>query len=216
MSGSDRKGSVMIVDDTPDNLTVLRQMLTENGYHVRPALNGEIALGAVKTCLPDLILLDIMMPGMNGYEVCRRLKSDDCTKDIPIIFISALHELSDKIRSFSVGGVDYITKPFQAEEVIARVGAHVSLFRLRTSLEEKVAELQTALEEIKTLRGLVPICSSCKKMRDDEGYWSQLEVYIQKHTEAELTHGICPECMKTLYPEVSDQILRKKGLTERY
>ncbi len=193
---------ILIVDDTPENLTVLRQMLTEQNYMVRPALNGEIAIKAVNTSSPDLILLDIRMPGMDGYEVCKQLKSDEKTSGIPVIFISALNELDDKIKAFSLGGVDYITKPFQAEEVLARVKTHLTLRSLQKSIEDKNAQLQKALEEVKILSGFLPICSSCKNIRDDKGYWNQIENYISKHSEAEFSHSICPECAKKIYPDL--------------
>ncbi len=134
MQSDMKKNSILIVDDSYENLTVLRQLLTENGYRVRPALNGETALTSVENDAPDLILLDIMMPDMNGYEVCRRIKSDKNYNSIPIIFISALDETEDKIKGFSQGGVDYITKPFQAEEVLARVRTHLAL---KNALSEK-------------------------------------------------------------------------------
>ncbi len=192
---------ILIVDDTPENLTVLRQMLAEKNYMVRPALNGEIAIKAVNASTPDLILLDIRMPGMDGYEVCEQLKSAENTRRIPVIFISALNELDDKIKAFSLGGVDYITKPFQAEEVLARIKTHLTLRSLQKSLEDKNAQLQKALDEIKILQGIIPICANCKKVRDDNGVWNQVEAYISKHSEAEFSHGICPTCAKELYPE---------------
>lgn len=119
--------NILIVDDTPANLTVLGTMLTAQGFKVRPAINGQVALTAARATLPDLILLDINMPGMNGYEVCQQLKNDPKTADVPIIFISALDEIQDKVRAFQVGGVDYITKPFHVEEVNARVRAHLAI-----------------------------------------------------------------------------------------
>ena len=131
------KGNILIVDDTFANLQVLTQMLTEQGYKIRPAVSGKLALKAVHTILPDLILLDIQMPEMNGYQVCEKLKANDKTHDIPVIFISALTEVFDKVKAFTVGGVDYITKPFQAEEVLARVETHLKLHQLQQQLEEQ-------------------------------------------------------------------------------
>lgn len=196
------QGNILIVDDTPENLTVLTRMLAEQGYLVRPAISGELALKAVKTSPPDLILLDIMMnPGIDGYEVCRQLKADQTTHDIPILFMSALHETVNKVKAFEFGGVDYITKPFQVEEVLARVKTHLALRNLQKHLEEKNAQLEDALARVKTLRGLLPICARCKKIRDDQGYWKQLEDYIENHSEALFSHGLCPECMETLYGE---------------
>jgi PleD family two-component response regulator len=193
--------NILIVDDTPENLTVLRKMLAEQGYLVRPALSGEIALKAVQADPPDLILLDIIMPRMDGYEVCRKLKADEKVRHIPIIFISALNELEDKVKAFSEGGVDYITKPFQTEEVLARVNTHISLHSCQRRLEENNVELQEALGEVKQLRGFLPICSSCKSIRDDQGYWKSIETYISNHSEATFTHSICPDCINKFYPD---------------
>jgi len=130
------KGDIMIVDDTPVNLRLLSQMLAEQGYHVRPVPDGPLALAAVRAESTDLILLDIRMPGMNGYEVCEHLKADAQTRDIPIIFISALDAVQDKVKAFTAGGVDYVTKPFQVEEVLARVKTHLTLMRLQRQLKE--------------------------------------------------------------------------------
>ncbi len=121
---------ILIVDDTPANLQLLAGMLKERGYRVRPVLSGKLALQAARIEPPDLILLDINMPEMNGYEVCRELKADSALKEIPVMFISALNETIDKVKAFSVGGVDYVTKPFQFEEVYARVQTHLKLRRL--------------------------------------------------------------------------------------
>lgn len=131
-----RQENILIVDDTPASLRLLAQMLTERGYKVRPAPSGELALTAASAEPPDLILLDIRMPEMNGYEVCGRIKADPRTHDIPVIFISALDEIGDKVRAFSSGGVDYVTKPFQVEEVLARVQAHLALRQLQRELQE--------------------------------------------------------------------------------
>jgi len=155
--------SIVVVDDTPDNLRLLAGLLAGRGYRIRPAASGPHALAAAREELPDLILLDIRMPEMDGYEVCKHLKADERTRDIPIIFISALHEAFDKVKAFALGGVDYITKPFQAEEVLARVETHLALWKYRGRLEELVEErtseltqaheqLQTAFSEIQQLQ----------------------------------------------------------------
>ncbi len=115
----------------------MRQILTEQGYRVRPALSGEVALKTIQADLPDLILLDIIMPGMDGYQVCAKLKAEEATRDIPVIFISALNETEDKVRAFSEGGVDYISKPFNTKEVLARVKTHLTIYSLVNSLEKK-------------------------------------------------------------------------------
>ncbi|MDP8964896.1 MAG: response regulator [Cyanobacteriota bacterium] len=133
---------LLVVDDTPDNLRLLSTMLSDKGYKVRRVINGQLALRVASLAPPDLILLDINMPQMNGYEVCEKLKADPRTQDVPVIFLSALDDVSDKVKAFAVGGVDYITKPFQAEEVLARVNNQLSLRSLQKQLWEQNALLQ--------------------------------------------------------------------------
>ncbi len=140
--------NVIVVDDTPANLQLLTGMLKERGYKVRPVPSGKLALQAAKNDPPDLILLDIMMPEMDGYEVCERLKADEKLREISVIFISALNETMDKVRAFGVGGVDYVTKPFQFEEVDARVSTHLELQRQRRKLKENYEQLRR-LEELR-------------------------------------------------------------------
>ncbi len=134
------KGDILIVDDTPANLMVLSAMLTERGYRVRPAISGDLALKAARKAPPDLVLLDVRMPGLNGYEVCQELKRQPATARIPVLFISALDDALDKVKAFEAGGVDYITKPFQLEEVLARVENHLALDRQRQRIEALSAQ----------------------------------------------------------------------------
>lgn len=140
------KANILIVDDTPDNVRLLMEMLSERGYKVRPATSGAHALTTARLEPPDLILLDILMPDMDGYRVCAELKADERTRDIPVIFISALQQVFDKVKAFGLGAVDYITKPFEAEEVFARVRTHITLRKLQQHLEEMVAARTTALQ----------------------------------------------------------------------
>ncbi len=142
------QGNILVVDDTPANLRVLTQMLTEHGYKVRPVPNGKIALGAIEALAPDLILLDINMPEMDGYTLCETLKSNPTTQHIPVIFISALDQIEDKVKAFRVGGVDYIAKPFQLEEVLARVKTHLTLSQLQANLETKVTQRTEELHSL--------------------------------------------------------------------
>ncbi len=143
------KQNILIVDDHPESLRLLSQILSQRGYKVRPTRDGKLALNFARATPPDLILLDIMMPEINGYEVCEQLKACPETKDIPVIFISALHELFDKVKAFSMGAVDYITKPFQVEEVVARVENQLLLSRLYKQIVAQNALLQAEIEERK-------------------------------------------------------------------
>ena len=131
-----RPASILIVDDVPANLQVLAGMLDGQGYVTRPVTSGKMALLAAQSDPPDLVLLDITMPGMDGYEVCARMKANENLKDVPVIFISALHETLDKVKGFGVGAADYVTKPFQFEEVRARIATHLKLHALQTAIEE--------------------------------------------------------------------------------
>lgn len=142
MESRSEQVSILIVDDVADNLRLLSQILMQQQYRVRAVSNGEQALTAAAMDPPDLILLDIMMPGLDGYTVCERLKANVATRDIPVIFISALNEPLDKVKAFATGGVDYITKPFQFEEVLARVKTHLSLRRLYQSLTKEIVQRQ--------------------------------------------------------------------------
>ncbi|MEN8135864.1 MAG: sigma-54 dependent transcriptional regulator [Thermodesulfobacteriota bacterium] len=148
MKEPQKKNNVLIVDDSPVNITVLFEMLTQQRYQIRSALSGESALKSVQSDPPDLILLDILMPEMDGYEVCRVLKSNESTSQIPIIFISALTEVKDIVKAFQAGGVDYITKPFQMEEVLARVDTQLELLNAIREKEESHLMLQTILDSI--------------------------------------------------------------------
>ncbi|WP_373537889.1 response regulator [Microcoleus sp.] len=145
----ENKGNILIVDDTPENLQVLSATLSDRGYKVRGVINGKMAIRAARSGSPDLILLDIKMPEMDGYEVCTQLKADPKTAEIPVIFISALDEVLDKVTAFQVGGVDYITKPFQIEEVLARIEHQLTIQRLKRQLLDRNTELQQEIIERK-------------------------------------------------------------------
>lgn len=143
------KADILIVDDTPENLRVLSHMLSHYGYKVRAVTDGPLALSVAFAAPPDLIMMDVSMPGMDGYETCRRLKGDERTRQIPVIFISALGEVEDKVRAFDAGGVDYVTKPFHLEEVLARLETHLSIRRLQVQLEAKNRELAAGMAELR-------------------------------------------------------------------
>ena len=171
-SGPD-KPDILVVDDTPANLQLLAGMLKGRGYKTRPVPNGMLALQAALSDPPDLILLDIYMPEMNGFEVCQSLKADEKLKDIPVIFISALNEVLDKVKAFAVGGVDYITKPFQFDEVQARVDTHLKLRRLQEELEQHNRQLgklvQVQVKKISdTQMAMIFALAKLAESRDDD------------------------------------------------
>lgn len=142
------KVDILIVDDTPENIRFLASLLLNQGYNVRKALNGNMALTAVKSLLPDLVLLDITMPEMDGYEVCKRLKEDTQTAKVPVIFLSALDNVADKVKAFQSGGVDFITKPFQFEEVLARIQTQLTIQTLQVQLQVQNEQLRQALGDL--------------------------------------------------------------------
>ncbi|HBB32064.1 MAG TPA: hybrid sensor histidine kinase/response regulator [Cyanobacteria bacterium UBA8803] len=146
-SASTPKANILVIDDTPENLNLLSAMLTEQGYKVRSVTKGSAGLRGAQAAPPDLILLDVNMPQMNGYEVCQELKANERTRDIPVIFISALGDVLDKVKAFAVGGVDYITKPFQLEEVLARIENHLTIRLLQKQLQAQNAQLQQEILE---------------------------------------------------------------------
>jgi len=209
--------SILIIDDSVDNRMLFKYILENAGY--ADVLTAGSAHDAFKVLgmenpseadsVVDLILMDIMMPEMDGIEACRQIKSVERLRDIPIIMVTARTEEKDIEDAFSVGAMDYITKPLRGIELLVRSRSALSLKKeidRRKNREQELLnlnrELKNSIETIKTLRGLIPICANCKKIRDDKGYWNQIESYIQKHSEAEFSHGICPECARKLYPEL--------------
>lgn len=178
---------ILAVDDTPEHLELLRKVLDGDGYEPCLAADGHQALERVELEPPDLILLDVLMPGLDGMEVCRRLKAEPATRDIPVIFLTCKSDSHDILAGFEVGAVDYVAKPFRIPELLARVRVHVELVRAR--------------REIRTLRGILPTCAYCKRIRDEEGAWHTLESFVTGHTEARFSHGICPGCIPVYFPD---------------
>ncbi|RLC58550.1 MAG: response regulator [Candidatus Cloacimonadota bacterium] len=203
------KARILIVDDEPINIMIAERILQKNGYETISVNHGNDALEILQTKPVDLILLDIMMPDINGFEVCGKLMQNGKTKDIPVIFLTAVTDKESIIKGFEVGGKDYLTKPFNTTELVARVKTHVDLKLARDSQEKLIKELKSALDEIDTLSGLLPICSHCKKIRDDSGYWQGVEQYIAARSDAQFSHGICPDCMREYYPKVAAKVLGK-------
>ncbi len=174
-----RKPLLLLVDDVAENLQVLAQHLVDS-YELALASDGEQALALASETHPNLILLDVMMPGIDGYETCRQLKRNMATKAIPVIFLTARSDIDDIIKGFEAGGVDYVSKPFKAAELRARVRTHVELNRLRS---------------------LLSICAQCQKVKNDKDEWTRLDYYIATNTKTTFSHGYCPECFKKAMAE---------------
>jgi PleD family two-component response regulator len=200
---------ILIAEDDCTSRAMLSAILKKQGYDVIEAVNGIAAMEVLKRPkAPRLAILDWLMPEMDGLEVIRCTRELQTPQEPYLIMLTSMGSKNDIIAGLDAGANDYLTKPFDPDELRARIEVGRRLVELQDELLEsrallanKVEELSLALEDIKTLRGIVPICSNCKKIRNDEGYWQQVEVYVHNHTEAEFTHGICPDCAKELYPE---------------
>ena len=208
--------AILIVDDSTDHYALLRSILTKAGHdQILGAESAQTAFsmlnldGTQSATDVDLILMDVLMPEIDGVQACRRIKQQAHLHDIPIIMVTAKNDLENLHEAFTAGAMDYINKPVKSVELLARVASAITLKKemdcrkLRESeLRRTNEELQQALREVKVLRGLIPICASCKKIRNDGGFWQQIEEYIGEHSEAEFSHGICQPCLKKLYPGV--------------
>lgn len=206
----DRKNLILIVDDEPINITIAAKMLEKAGYLTIQTYKSTEAFDIAKKEKPDLILLDIMMPELDGFDVCKQILSDKGTKDIPIIFLTALYDKKNIVKGLNCGGRDYLSKPFHKEELLARINTHIQLKNALEKQKKLIDELTGALEKINTLSGLLPICSHCKKIRDDQGYWQKVEFYIQANSECEFSHSICPDCIEKYYPKIAEKIRKRK------
>lgn len=195
------KARIVIADDDAVTRKLIESILIVDEYDVRSAEDGLQALQFIRENPPDLVLLDVMMPALTGYELCREIKCDPSTADIPVIFLTSKTELEEIAEGFEAGAVDYVSKPPRPLELLARVRTHLELKTTRDSLQEHVVRLEESLEEIKALSGMLPICSKCKNIRDDQGYWQHVESYIAERSEAVFSHGVCPDCIKELYPQ---------------
>ncbi len=200
---------VLIVDDEAVIRRLLATSLKSWGYEVLTASGGEQAWEILKRDdAPSLAILDWTMPGMDGLELCKKVRALQKSKKPYLIFVTAKARTQDIVTGLEAGADDYIVKPFQREELRARVRVGERMLELQTALADHVRELEDALARVKQLQGLLPICSYCKKVRDDRNYWQQVETYIEGHSDAQFTHGICPECRAT-YVEPELERLRQ-------
>lgn len=207
---------ILIAEDDPDSRQLLQIMAGRWGYEPLEARDGVEALEALQQeDAPQLALLDIMMPRMDGLEVCRRAKEMSMAVPFYIIMLTAKTLPKEVVTGLEAGADDYLTKPFDPQELRARIKVGERILGLQTSLADRVTELEDALSKVKQLQGLLPICSYCKKIRDDQNYWEQVESYIAKHTEAQFSHGICPDCYAQFVTPDIERLQRQKEEEQR-
>lgn len=235
---------ILVVEDSATQALQLRHILEKNGYDVSVATNGRQALDHLATRTPMLVISDVVMPMVDGYELCREIKTDGRTRSVPVILLTQLSEPEDVVKGLECGADNFIVKPYEETFLLDRINYIVENLEIRRNappqssvdvyfagqrhtltaermqildllfstyeaavqkqrqLERANRELTKALETVKTLRGLIPICARCKKIRDDDGYWQQIEVYVRQHSEAEFSHSMCPDCARALYADL--------------
>ncbi len=207
---------ILVVEDDPVTNRMLNKYLAELDFEVVTASDG--LQGWDLFCQEDIhfVITDWMMPEMDGLELINKIRERNEKTYCYIILLTAKNDQEEIVEGISGGADDYIVKPFHKEELAVRVRAgqrvtklQEELFKTNKEQEKLIIELRDALSRIKKLSGLLPICASCKKIRDDEGYWNQIELYIRDHSEAEFSHGICPVCAKKLYPEIYNDKVRQ-------
>jgi sigma-B regulation protein RsbU (phosphoserine phosphatase) len=205
---------ILIAEDDPISRRTLEVMLLKWGHRVVVTCDGQAAYETLsRDPAPRLAILDWMMPHLDGLTVCRRLRERAATRSIYVILLTARGEKKDIVAGLDSGADDYITKPFDRDELHARVNVGLRMTVLQQSLAERVAELEDALRRVKQLQGLLPICCYCKCIRNDDNYWQRVEEYIGEHSDARFSHGICPKCFETVVKvQLREQGISTEGL----
>ena len=202
---------ILIAEDDPVSRRILEATLLKWGYEVSVALDGTEAWEKLqREHAPSLAILDIMMPGIDGLEVCRRVRQLPTTTPPYLILLTAMSSKDEVVTGIQAGANDYLSKPFHRDELKARVGVGAQMLALQKSLAERVKELEQALSQVKQLQGMLPICSYCKKIRNDQNYWQRVEGYISDHTDVEFSHGICPDCHVQVMAELAEKRKEKE------
>ena len=193
---------ILIVDDDPDLVFVSARIIKSAGYEVLTASTAGQCMEIVKNNRPDLILLDVILPDGDGQTLCGQIKADPALKNIFVVLISGTKtDSTEQADGLEVGADGYIARPISNRELLARVNAMVRIIRAERERDRLIVQLEESLAKIKKLSGLLPICAGCKKIRDDKGYWNQIELYLREHSDAIMSHGICPECAEKYYPD---------------
>jgi CheY-like chemotaxis protein len=207
---------ILIAEDDPTSRKLLERALEKWGHDVIVTENGRDALDRLLAAdAPRLAILDWMMPDLDGTEVCRRLRAAELPETRYAILLTARRQKSDVIAGLEAGASDYVTKPFDLGELRARIEVGRRVVELEGALRARVRDLEEARGHIRELQGILPICSSCRKIRDDEGFWTQVEVYFHDHSDLEFSHGICPDCQDRLYPELKGRLAARRAEKQR-
>jgi len=193
--------SILVIDDDPINLKLMKIMIQKLDYSVMTSNRGADAIEIAKATHPDLILMDIMMPEMNGIETTKKIKATNELKNIPIIFLTAIQKKEKLVEGLESGGVDYITKPFKKMELKAKIEIHIKIQLILKKQNEVVKKLKEALAKVDHLSGLLPICTGCKKIRNKDEKWIDIDAYFSANSDIVFTHTICPSCLEEDYPE---------------
>lgn len=195
---------IIIAEDDAVSRRILETLLRKWGHEVTITEDGEAAWNVLREPgAPSLAILDIMMPGIDGLELCRRLRQLPHTTPPYVILLTANHGVREIVKGIEAGANDYLTKPYDRDELRVRLQAGVRIVELQTSLAERVGQLEVALAQVKQLEGILPICSYCKKIRNDLDCWQHVETYVAAHSAAEFSHGICPACFEnTVKPQL--------------
>jgi CheY-like chemotaxis protein len=185
----------LIADDDRIGTAILSRALANWNFEVAVAHDGEAAWDLVRGQAPQLAIIDWMMPTLDGLELCRRIRLDPARAHMYLILLTSRDSRADVVAGLNAGADDYLVKPFDPDELRARLQVGVRVLRLQERLADRVAELETAVSTVKRLQGLIPICSYCKRIRSEGNDWEQLESYISEHSDAQFSHGICPPCL---------------------
>ena len=201
---------ILIAEDNLASQLMLKTIFDDLGHALVVTGDGRTACEIMlKPDAPKLAILDWMMPGMDGVEVCRKIRKKKFSDPAYLIILTMRDKTEDVVKGLKAGANDYIVKPYNVEELQVRVGVGCRVVEMQAIMARQIKELQSAMAHIKTLQGILPMCMYCKKIRDDKQYWQQVEGYISEHTEAHLSHGVCPDCYKKhMQPEL-DKIKNK-------
>lgn len=196
---------ILIAEDDPVSRCLLEATLIKSGFEVTVTSDGHQAWEAMQRDAPALAILDWMMPGIDGIELCHRARMIQSPTPTYLILLTAKSDKGDIVEGLDAGADDYVTKPFDRRELRARINVGLRVSALQRTVADRVAELEAALTRVKQLQGLLPICSYCKKVRDDQNYWQQVDSYISKHSEVEFSHSICPTCYEQVLSRESGE-----------